>query len=156
MSHRFEHRRFIRWMSLDIDGRLPGTAHQQLATHLATCADCRRRRELLLAARADFQSAGTEPASPGFADRVMAALDREVVFPWMEALPLVRGLVAAGLAICLVTGSLLLLGSGAPGSSRSTELPMGQLDPVTRQLFETGSVPPGMHPAPRTFTGDRR
>jgi anti-sigma factor RsiW len=135
-------------MSLELDDRLPAAASGRLEAHVRECLECRRQWELLLAARADLPEASRITASPGFADRVMAALEREVVFPWMEALPLVRGLAAAGLALCLVTGSLLFLRLPA-GTSGAPTLPMGKLDPMARQLFETGSVPPMMHPTAR-------
>src|SRR5262249_37696895 len=135
---------YRRWTSLALDDRLPAAARARLEAHLEACPECARQRDLLVAARADLRGAERLSASPGFAERVMAALDREVVFPWVEAPPLVRGFAAAGFAICLVTGSLLVLRAPA-ASAGGPSLPMGKLDPMARQLFETGSVPPMMH-----------
>jgi anti-sigma factor RsiW len=157
MTQNARHRRYRRWVSLDLDGRLPPDRRPDLETHLGECTECRRQREALVAARAEFEAAPRILASVGFADRVMSVLAREVISPWLEALPLVRGLAASALAVCVLAMSLILLG-GTPAGRGAPDLPMGRLDRVTRHLFENGSVPADMLPAPRALgssTGKR-
>ena len=153
MTRNGEHRRFRKWLSLDVDGRLQAGVRSSLEAHLAACAECRREREALVVVRAECESAERVAASPSFVERVMAALGRERLSPWLEALPLLRGFAAVGFAVCVVCLGLLWL--GPTRRDRTTGLPMGQLDPLTERLFETGSVPPEMLPPPRFVVGSR-
>jgi anti-sigma factor RsiW len=152
MTGERRHRRFERWLSRQIDGRLSGGAEHLLESHLEGCAGCRRRREFLLEVRAEMAAADAIVARPGFADRVMAALGRDVLSPWLDVLPLLRGLAGAGFAICLVSlGLLWMRSSSAPAAP---DLPMGRLDPITRELFRTGSVPREFLLSPRLLVAE--
>ncbi len=111
-------------------------------------------RDTLLVVRAECEAAERVVASPGFADRVLSNLVHEIVSPWLEVLPLVRAFAATALAVLIVSVSLLWL---RPGSfAHAPDLPMGQLDRVTEQLFLTGSVPLELLPPPRAAGEARR
>ncbi|MFO7898775.1 MAG: hypothetical protein R6V58_06905 [Planctomycetota bacterium] len=111
------------WIDPTADG------FDEVAEHVATCADCAREiRELRRAER--MMREGLEWADPGvgFADRVLAATGRRGRFP--------RGLVrlgtAAGVVLAAVGASLLTLHLSTPPASVVSDAPGGDRLAVAR------------------------
>lgn len=111
-------------LSAGIDGELDAPAAAELREHLATCAPCRRRHALLLAAGRAVRSLPEETVSAGFED----AFRRRLAAARGGGKPRGRSpalLAAAGLAAVLVLavlGALALRRPSPPDAAPTTDV----------------------------------
>lgn len=68
-------RRFRRWLSDDIDGRLPGKKKRRLESHLEVCSACRAYQEDLARLQAECGSIDEEPVGTDYFERFTAAVE---------------------------------------------------------------------------------
>ncbi len=88
-------------MMLALDGELPPEEWRMLESHLEACAPCRAQWERLQAVERVLQRAPLLAPPPGFAERVMARVDRRRAW---------RRNVLGGLALAMGTAVVILLG----------------------------------------------
>jgi hypothetical protein len=74
-----DHRQYIEhYLSADVDGELNPAERQAVSAHLASCPDCRQRRDDEHALKAVLrEQIPIRPAPPELRQKIIAALDRE-------------------------------------------------------------------------------
>lgn len=68
-----DHTTYREWLNLDVDGMLPDEDRPRLEEHLASCLECRREKEELVALDGLLKSS-TLAVRPDFRESVMASL----------------------------------------------------------------------------------
>ena len=117
-----DHNAYREWLNLDADGRLAHPEQLLLTEHLASCAECRREHEELLALDGLLRRSAVA-VRPDFRASVMASLPAagwEARAPRAWGFPAAVVVVLAGLA-----AALLVTGSASAPASLSALLAMG-------------------------------
>lgn len=123
--NRPDHNTYREWLNLDVDGMLEGEEQRGLLeTHLASCADCRRERDELLALESLLRRDAL-PVRPDFRTAVMASLPAA---GWEARSPKTWRFPAAVLVLMgAFAAGLLVVGSDSHSSGFSAVLAVGSL-----------------------------
>jgi hypothetical protein len=108
-----DHSTYREWLNLDADGGLDGGDRALLDEHLASCADCRREREEILALDGLLRGAAL-PVRPDFRVSVMSALP---TVGWQARSPRAWRFTAAVIVLLGGFAAALLIAGSAPAAS---------------------------------------
>jgi anti-sigma factor RsiW len=108
-----DHNTYREWLTLDADGMLDGGERALLDAHLASCADCRREREEILALGALLQRSAL-PVRADFRESVMSALPTA---GWEARSPRAWRFTAAVIVLLGALAAALMAAGSAPASS---------------------------------------
>jgi anti-sigma factor RsiW len=117
-----DHSAYREWLNLDVDGRLARAEQLLLSEHLASCAECRREREELLALDGLLRRSAVA-VRPDFRASVMASLPAA---GWEARSPRAWGFPAAVVvALAGLAAALLVAGSASTPPGLSALLAVG-------------------------------
>jgi len=117
-----DHSAYREWLNLDADGRLARPEQTLLTEHLASCAECRREREELLALDGLLRRSAIA-VRPDFRDSVMASLPAA---GWEASATRAWGFPAAVVVVLAsLAAALLVTGSASTPAGLSALLAMG-------------------------------
>jgi anti-sigma factor RsiW len=117
-----DHSAYREWLNLEADGRLPRAEQRRLEEHLASCAECRRERQDLLALE-DLLRRSAIPVRSDFRGAVMSSLPAT---GWEARAPRAWGFPAAVLVLLgSLAAALLVAGSASAPAGLSALLAMG-------------------------------
>ena len=108
-----DHSTYREWLNLDADGGLDSGDRALLDEHLASCADCRREREEILALDGLLRSSAL-PVRPDFRASVMSALP---TVGWQARSPRAWRFTAAVIVLLGGFAAALLIAGSAPATS---------------------------------------
>jgi anti-sigma factor RsiW len=108
-----DHSTYREWLNLDADGGLDSGDRALLDEHLASCAECRREREELLALDGLLRSSAL-PVRPDFRAAVMSALP---TVGWEARSPRAWRFTAAVIVLLGGFAAALLVAGSAPATS---------------------------------------
>jgi anti-sigma factor RsiW len=108
-----DHSTYREWLNLDADGGLDSGDRALLDEHLASCADCRREREEILALDGLLRSSAL-PVRPDFRVSVMSALP---TVGWQARSPRAWRFTAAVIVLLGGLAAALLIAGSAPAAS---------------------------------------
>jgi anti-sigma factor RsiW len=108
-----DHSTYREWLNLDADGGLDSGDRALLDEHLASCADCRREREEILALDGLLRGSAL-PVRPDFRATVMSALP---TVGWEARSPRAWRFTAAVIVLLGGLAAALLIAGSAPAAS---------------------------------------
>jgi len=108
-----DHSTYREWLNLDADGGLDSGDRALLDEHLASCADCRRERQEILALDALLRSSAL-PVRPDFRASVMSTLP---TVGWEARSPRAWRFTAAVIVLLGGFAAALLIAGSAPAAS---------------------------------------
>jgi anti-sigma factor RsiW len=108
-----DHSTYREWLNLDADGGLDSGDRALLDEHLASCAECRREREEILALDGLLRSSAL-PVRPDFRASVMSALP---TVGWEARSPRAWRFTAAVIVLLGGFAAALLIAGSAPSTS---------------------------------------
>jgi anti-sigma factor RsiW len=108
-----DHSTYREWLNLDADGGLDSGDRALLDDHLASCADCRREREEILALDGLLRGSAL-PVRPDFRVSVMSALP---VVGWQARSPRAWRFTAAVIVLLGGLAAALMVAGSAPATS---------------------------------------
>ncbi|MEO6196045.1 MAG: zf-HC2 domain-containing protein [Thermoanaerobaculia bacterium] len=108
-----DHSTYREWLNLDADGGLDSGDRALLDEHLASCADCRREREEILALDGLLRGSAL-PVRPDFRVSVMSALP---TVGWQARSPRAWRFTAAVIVLLGGFAAALLIAGSAPAAS---------------------------------------
>jgi len=111
--NRPDHSTYREWLNLDADGSLDSGDRALLDEHLASCADCRREREEILALDGLLRGSAL-PVRPDFRVSVMSALP---TVGWQARSPRAWRFTAAVIVLLGGFAAALLIAGSAPAAS---------------------------------------